>query len=248
MSSMTSFIWGQLSQTPSHLTQSSTGASARQLPPWPDWHRKYGTTASWPSTQSSRSTEPASWVLSCMAASPGHCAPDRSESSMLFTCAASHAFWTSPGRTRSQTTLSWKELDAPACSRCWNRRMRWLGPVVRMNCWRIPKDLLFGELVQGKRPTGRPQLRFKDVCKRDQTALNIDQNNSEATAWRQTVQKGLSNFEGSLAHQHEEKTRKKAAAHADRQASDFICALCHRDCHSRIWLASHTRRCTRMNT
>ena len=33
MSPMTSFIWAQLSQTPTHLTQSSTGASARQLPP-----------------------------------------------------------------------------------------------------------------------------------------------------------------------------------------------------------------------
>ena len=32
MSSMTLFIWAQLSQTPSHLTQSSTGTSARWLP------------------------------------------------------------------------------------------------------------------------------------------------------------------------------------------------------------------------
>ena len=32
---------------------------------------------------------------------------------------------------------------------------------------RIPKDLLFGELATGARPTGRPCLRFKDVCKRD---------------------------------------------------------------------------------
>ena len=121
MSSMTSFTSAQLSQTPSHLTQSSTGASARQLPPLPDWQRNHGITANWPCTRRSRSTEPASWGLSCMAASPGHCVPDRSESSMLFTCAASDAFWTSPGRTRSQTTLSWKELDAPACSRCRNR-------------------------------------------------------------------------------------------------------------------------------
>ena len=37
------------------------------------------------------------------------------------------------------------------------RRMRWLGHVVRMDDRRIPKDLLYGELVQGKRPTGRPQ-------------------------------------------------------------------------------------------
>ena len=35
-------IWTQLLQTPFHLTQSSTGTSARQLPPWPDqrsWNR-----------------------------------------------------------------------------------------------------------------------------------------------------------------------------------------------------------------
>ena len=62
------------------------------------------------------------------------------------------------------------------------RRMRWLGHVVRMDDGHIPKDLLYGELVQGKRPTSRPQMRFKDVCKRDLKALNIDQNNWEATA------------------------------------------------------------------
>ena len=134
------------------------------------------------------------------------------------------------------------------------RHMRWLGHVVRMDDERIPKDLLYRELVQGKRPTGRPQLRFKDVCKRDLKALNIDQNNWEATAlrrsaWRQTVQNGLSNFEETLAQQHREKRmRRKAAAHADRPASDFVCVLCHRDCHSRIGLVSHTRRCTRINT
>ena len=134
------------------------------------------------------------------------------------------------------------------------RRMHWLGHVVRMDDGRIPKDLLYRELEQGKRPTGRPQLRFKDVCKRDLKALNIDQNNWEATAlrrsaWRQTVQKGLFNFEETLTEQHREwRMRRKAAAHADRPASDFVCVLCHRDCHSRIGLVSHTRRCTRINT
>ena len=134
------------------------------------------------------------------------------------------------------------------------RCIRWLGYVVRMDDGRIPKDILYGELVQGKRPTGRPQLRFKDVCKRDLKALNIDQNNWEATAlkrsaWRQTMQKGLSKFEETLAQQHRGKRmRRKAAAHADRPASDFVCVLYHRDCHSRIELVSHTLRCTRIKT
>lgn len=45
----------------------------------------------------------------------------------------------------------------------------------------IPEDL-HGEFEQGKSPTGRPQLRYKDVCKRDLKALNIDQNNRETKA------------------------------------------------------------------
>ena len=108
--------------------------------------------------------------------------------------------------------------------------MRWLGHVVRMDDGRIPKDLIYGELVQGKRPTGRPQLRLKDICKRDLKALNIDQNNWEATAlersaWRQTVQEGLTKFEEALAQQHEERRMgRKAAAQGDRPTSVFICA------------------------
>ena len=53
------------------------------------------------------------------------------------------------------------------------RRMRRLGQVTRMKDDRIPKDILYDELATGKRPTGRPQLRFKDICKRDLQALGI---------------------------------------------------------------------------
>ena len=38
----------------------------------------------------------------------------------------------------------------------------------------IPKDILYGELASGKRSVGRPQLRYKDVCKCDMKALNIN--------------------------------------------------------------------------
>ena len=39
---------------------------------------------------------------------------------------------------------------------------------------RIPKDILYGELASGKRNSGRPQLRFKDACKRNMKALDIN--------------------------------------------------------------------------
>ena len=78
--------------------------------------------------------------------------------------------------------------------------MRWLGHITRMKDVRIPKDLLYGELATGKRPTGRPQLRFKDICKRDLQALGINTDSWEVTATdrdslRHTVKVGLSQYE-----------------------------------------------------
>ena len=54
------------------------------------------------------------------------------------------------------------------------RRIRWIGHVRRMEDGRILKDILYGQLVVGKRPRGRPQRRYKDVCKRDMRALEIN--------------------------------------------------------------------------
>ena len=70
-----------------------------------------------------------------------------------------------------------------------HRRLRWLEHVVRMVDGRIPKDLLYGERVHGNHPRGRPQLRHKDICKRDVKALGMDLNRwetltSERSAWR----------------------------------------------------------------
>ena len=73
------------------------------------------------------------------------------------------------------------------------RRMRWLGHVTRMKDGRNSKDLLYGELATGNRPTtGRLHLRFKDVCKPDLQALAIHTNSWEVTAsdraaWRHPV-------------------------------------------------------------
>ncbi|KXJ09906.1 Ankyrin repeat domain-containing protein 55 [Exaiptasia diaphana] len=52
--------------------------------------------------------------------------------------------------------------------------MRWIGHMIRMDDGRIPKDILYGELIEGKRPIGKPKLRFKDICKRDLKSLRID--------------------------------------------------------------------------
>ncbi|KAL8624685.1 hypothetical protein ACOMHN_038231 [Nucella lapillus] len=55
------------------------------------------------------------------------------------------------------------------------RRLRWLGHMRQMEDGRIPKDILNGEFASGKRSVGRPQLRCKDVCKRDLKAWTSTQ-------------------------------------------------------------------------
>ena len=130
------------------------------------------------------------------------------------------------------------------------RRLRWLGHVTRMEDGRIPKDLLYGELALGKRPIGRPQLRFKDVCKRDLKVLGINTDTWEAVAsdraaWKHTVQDSLAQLEEDNTQRAREKRRqRKEQPPTDRPATCFICAVCGRVCHSRIGLHSHSRRCS----
>ena len=76
------------------------------------------------------------------------------------------------------------------------RRLRWLGHVHRMANGRIPKDMLYGELVTGTRTVGRPYLRYRDTCKRDMKVAGINTTTWEAAAddrghWRAVVKAGM---------------------------------------------------------
>ena len=61
---------------------------------------------------------------------------------------------------------------------------------------RIPKDLLYSELKNGKRQQGRPSLRYKDVCKRDMNATGINlgtwENDAEdRSKWKAMIKNGM---------------------------------------------------------
>ena len=80
------------------------------------------------------------------------------------------------------------------------RRLRWLGHVTRMHDGRLPKDILYGELATGSKPTGRPTLRYKDVRKRDLKAGGIAPAGFEALAadrsgWRYTTESAIKTAE-----------------------------------------------------
>ena len=61
---------------------------------------------------------------------------------------------------------------------------------------RIPKDILYGELASGRRSKGRPHLHYKNVCKRDMKALDINTDSWEDLAadrmmWSSTLNQHL---------------------------------------------------------
>lgn len=66
-----------------------------------------------------------------------------------------------------------KRAEISSMSMLKQRCLHWLGHIVMMENDNILKEILYGELLHGKHPTGRPQLCFKDVCKRDMMACWI---------------------------------------------------------------------------
>ena len=63
--------------------------------------------------------------------------------------------------------------------------------------------------------------------------------------WRHTIKVGLSQYEETQRVNAEEKRlHKKTACLANRPTTPFTCSKCDMDCHSRIGLHSHNRRCT----
>ena len=115
----------------------------------------------------------------------------------------------------------------------------------------LPKDLLYGQLAQGKRWSGRPFLRYKEVCKGEMKAAKISVDNWESVAvdrikWRVTVKTGCKRAEEERMRTLEEKRqRKKASTNNRSNAITYACSHCHRTCISKIGLRSHERKCVR---
>ena len=111
---------------------------------------------------------------------------------------------------------------------------------------RIPKDLLYGELAAGSRRTGRPQLRYRDVVKREMKAVGIDTGTWENLAadrsqWRGAVTKHLKKGEEKLTQAATERWARRKLCVSSVQQTAYTCNTCNKDCHSRIGLHSHSR-------
>ena len=70
--------------------------------------------------------------------------------------------------------------------------LSWLGHVERMDHQRLPRQLLYSQLCEGKCNQGRPRLRFKDTVKRNLEKLDIDRSSWQQKAkdramWRNLI-------------------------------------------------------------
>lgn len=87
-----------------------------------------------------------------------------------------------------------------------------------------PKGSPSRRISSGKRPTGRPQIRYKDVCKKDLKAVDIDINGWETLTSERSDKKQVfrpSEPEETLSEWAEAKRQtRKARNQGDRPATD----------------------------
>ena len=133
-------------------------------------------------------------------------------------------------------------------------QLRWVGHVIRMKDYRIPKMLLYSQLDSGHRNVGRPLLRYKDRLKYNLKATNIDHVSFEETAidrddWRSACYDGImDNAASNIAKLRETRERNKisAAIPAIYSSNPHSCTVCGLLCKSLAGLKSHLRHTHRV--
>ena len=123
------------------------------------------------------------------------------------------------------------------------RQLRWAGHVVRMPPDRLPRQVLYGELRDGRRSAGGQKKRFKDNLKRTLKQFEIDPKQMETGAaersgWRQKVSAGAAAF--GLAYDAAEAARRQRR-HNPPSGGAHQCNQCDRSFETLSGLMSHTR-------
>ena len=124
-----------------------------------------------------------------------------------------------------------------------NRQIRWAGHVIRMPEERLPRQVLYGELVEGKRSVGGQRKRYKDNLKKTIKDFHMDPKSFETDAadrakWRQRVRVGGAAF---AVNYDNEEMRRRERRHEINTDGEFVCGDCQRRLVSLSGLKSHQR-------
>ena len=125
------------------------------------------------------------------------------------------------------------------------RQLRWVGHVIRMPSHRLPRRLLYGELLDGSRPPGGPKKRFSDHIKTTLKKCHISPSDLEALAtdrdiWSVTCESGLHTFAQDLTAAADARRQRRHLTAASA-SSGPQCTICARVCASAFGLRSHLR-------
>ena len=128
-------------------------------------------------------------------------------------------------------------------------QLRWSGHVSRMEDYRLPKRLFYGELSAGKRSVGGQYKRYKDTLKVTMKNFQIDPDNWEQAALdrptcRGLIRKGGTVFENNRianAEKKRELRKQRQNSNLPLEDSNFACPTCGRKFRAQIGLLSHIR-------
>ena len=175
--------------------------------------------------------------------------PDRRKDSIPSTQEASTVSLAYHGKTVSNTEVLPRANLPSMFTLLRQRRLRWMGACLPHGGWPHPKRHSLRRVGIWKRSKGSPQLRYKDVCKTDMKALDINTDSWEDLAadrmmWRSTLNQHLKTGEKKLVNAEvRRRTCRKERNNSNRSETTHKSDFYGRDCFSHIGLNSHKRRC-----
>ena len=122
---------------------------------------------------------------------------------------------------------------------------RWTGHVIRMPDERLPKNVFYGELQEGKRSQCGQKKRYKDTLKASLKDFNIpigfwEQTANERSKWRGLINKGAALYEKKRICEAERKRRERKV-NTNGPPADSMTFSCNRQFRARIGLVSHQK-------